>query len=91
MTRDAKFYFANLGADVSRCLRAADDGNEDRYNDSLDRAYHTLDYLRNRPEVHEEGLLLLRGLAFAKDSKNSRNSFRNSLNKYIATLRGIYT
>lgn len=87
MTRDARFYFANLGADVARCLRAAEDGNEKRYADSLDRAYHTLNYLRNHPEAHEEGLLLLRGLAFAKGDADSRRNFSNVLDRLIAQIQ----
>ena len=45
MTRDAAFYFANLGADVARCVSAAKQGDEIRYNDSLSRAHRTLEQL----------------------------------------------
>lgn len=55
MKMDARFYFANLGADVARCVAAAQKGNEQRYKDSLDRGYRTLDFLRRaqRPEAYE--------------------------------------
>ncbi len=68
MKRDARFYFANLGADVSRCIAAALENNEERYRDSLEMAHRTLEYLRNagRLEVYEEGLLLLRALEYAR-------------------------
>lgn len=86
--RDAVFYFANLGADVSRCVSAVQQGNEARYQDSLARAYRTLDALRqtNRPEAYEEGLLLLRGLAFARATPNTLTSFQSALNSLIGTF-----
>ena len=86
MTRATGFYFANLGADVERCLRAADDGDEKRYADSLSRAYRTLNYLRSRPEAYEEGLLLLRGLAFAKNEAGSRRVFGRLLDGLISPM-----
>ena len=33
--RNAQFYFRNLGADVMRCARAAQAGDEKRYDDSF--------------------------------------------------------
>lgn len=68
MKKDARFYFANLGADVSRCITAALENNEERYKDSLEMAHRTLEYLRNagQPEVYEEGLILLRALEYAR-------------------------
>lgn len=68
MNKDARFYFANLGADVARCIKAAQIGNEKRYDESLNRARMTLRRLRDtqRPEAYEEGLLLLRGLSLAR-------------------------
>lgn len=83
MTKDARFYFANLGADVIRCCSASTDSG--RYQSSLERAYGTLRYLRSsgRPEVYEEGLLLLRGLALARES-NTIAAFQNSVNILIA-------
>jgi hypothetical protein len=86
MTHDAAFYFANLGADVSRCITASREGNEARYEDSLSRAYRTLEALRGtaRPEAYEEGLLMLRGLALASESPSSLASFETSLNSLIA-------
>ena len=86
MTRDAAFYFANLGADVSRCIRAATQGNETRYEDSLARAYRTLEKLHKtaRPEAYEEGLLMLRGLKFARVAPEPLATFQSSLNSLIA-------
>ena len=88
MTRDAAFYFANLGADVSRCIVAAKQGNEARYEDSLIRAYRTLEALHKtaRPEAYEEGLLMLRGLALARTTPESLASFQSSLNSLIGTF-----
>ncbi len=85
MTRDAAFYFANLGADVSRCITASREGNEARYEDSLARAYRTLEELRSagRPEAYEEGLLMLRGLALARTAPDSLVSFQTSLDSLI--------
>lgn len=85
MTRDAAFYFANLGADVSRCIRAAKEGNETRYEDSLSRAYRTLEELHktNRPEAYEEGLLMLRGLAFARTVPENLAIFQMALDDFI--------
>ena len=88
MTRDAAFYFANLGADVSRCITAAKQGNEAQYEDSLARAYRTLEELRKtrRPEAYEEGLLMLRGLALARGAPETLASFQSSLDSLIATF-----
>jgi hypothetical protein len=75
---DAKFYFANLGADVARCIKAAETGNEKRYEDSLARARATLAHLRTtgRLEAYEEGLLMLRGLEYAR-TNNALKSFQS--------------
>jgi len=88
MTRDAAFYFANLGADVSRCITAAKQENEVRYKDSLSRAYRTLEELHKtaRPEAYEEGLLMLRGLALARATPEALSSFQSSLNSLIGTF-----
>lgn len=88
MIRDAAFYFANLGADVSRCITAAKQGNEARYEDSLARAHKTLEFLHktDRPEAYEEGLLMLRGLAFARATPESLTSFQTSLNSLISVF-----
>lgn len=71
MNRDARFYFANLGADVARCISAQESGDETRYQDSLDRGYRTLAALRGagRPEAYEEGMLLLRALEYSKRAR----------------------
>lgn len=68
MTKDARFYFANLGADVVRCIKAAQTGDEKRYQESLGRARTTLKHIReaHRPEAYEEGLLLVRELTYAR-------------------------
>ena len=85
MIKDARFYFANLGADVMRCVSASEAGNQSRYDDSLKRAYHTLAFLRSveRPEAYEEGLLLLRGLEHARND-GALPAFAESLNTLIA-------
>ncbi len=88
MTRHAAFYFANLGADVSRCITASREGNETRYEDSLARAYRTLEDLHKtaRPEAYEEGLLMLRGLALARTTSETLASFQISLDSLIGTF-----
>jgi hypothetical protein len=85
MKKDAKFFFANLGADVARCASAAQEEDEQLYSASLGRAHKTLEYLRaaNRPEAYEEGLLLLRGLQYAREDKTLAR-FRSDLNRLIA-------
>lgn len=88
MTRNAAFYFANLGADVSRCVSAAKQGNEIRYDDSLARAYGTLEQLHKaaRPEAYEEGLLMLRGLALARTTPEALILFQSSLDSLISAF-----
>lgn len=86
MTSNAAFYFANLGADVARCIRAARQNDELRYQESLDRAYQTAERIRaeHRPEAYEEALLMLRGLALARESPASLASFQSNLDSLIA-------
>ena len=88
MTRAAAFYFANLGADVSRCITASRQGDEARYEDSLSRAYRTLEDLHKagRPEAYEEGLLMLRGLALARATPETLESFQISLDSLIGAF-----
>jgi len=88
MTRDAAFYFANLGADVSRCITAAKQNDKARYEDSLSRAYRTLEDLHKveRPEAYEEGLLMLRGLALAWETPEALVSFQTSIDSLIGTF-----
>lgn len=88
MTRGAAFYFANLGADVSRCITAAKQGNETRYEDSLARAYCTLEELHKtkHPGAYEEGLLMLRGLELARTTPETLSSFQTSLDSLISTF-----
>jgi hypothetical protein len=56
--------------------------DEERYRNSLARARRTLLAMRanNRPEAHEEGLLLVRGLQLAKMAGNLKD-FEQALNK----------
>lgn len=93
MTRNATFYFANLGADVSRCVNAAKQGNETRYDDSLARAYQTLELLHktSRPEAYEEGLLMLRGLALARAMPETLASFQSTLDSLIGVFSARLT
>jgi|GEM_PF-1654495 len=86
--RDAIFYFANLGADVTRCISAAKQRDESRYEDSLSRAYRTLEDLHKtaRPEAYEEGLLMLRGLALARTTPESLTSFQSALDLLIGSF-----
>ena len=88
MTHDATFYFANLSADVSRCVNAAKENNQARYDDSLVRAYKTLELLHktNRPEAYEEGLLMLRGLALARTEPESLESFQSGVNALVGSF-----
>ncbi len=84
--KSTKFYFANLGADVARCIRAAKDNNELRYERSLARAYQTLDYL-HKARCHtsyEEGLLMLRGLALAR-ADGRLNIYESRVNSIVAS------
>ncbi len=85
MNKDARFYFANLGADVARCIKAAQANNEERYENSLVRAQTTLAHLRHahRPEAYEEGLLLLRGLEYARQ-ENGLRAFEAQLTNLIS-------
>ena len=83
--QDARFYFANLGVDVARCVSAVNSGNMKRFSDSLKCAHKTLSFLRdsNRPEAYEEGLLLLRALQYARTNGKLRE-FNEELNKLIS-------
>lgn len=67
--RNARFYFANLLADIARCVGAREMHNELRYQDSFARARKTLGLLRKsgRPEAYEEGILLCRALKLSDD------------------------
>ncbi len=82
--KNAQFYFANLGSDVARCVAAALGGDSERYDTSLVRARATMSHLREIKSytAFEEGLLLLRGLAFAR--KNGKlESFSDKLDALI--------
>ena len=80
----AIFYFANLGADVLRCARAAEASQETEYESSLAQARDTLSHIdkEHRPEAYEEGLLLLRGLEYAR-AAGALPKFRENLNDLI--------
>lgn len=87
--KDAKFYFANLGADVARCIAAAQNDDDERYKTSLTRARSTLQHLRklHAYTAYEEGLLLLRGLSFAK-ARGKLKQLSNMLNTMITQISG---
>lgn len=72
MTHDARFYFANLCADVARCASAAQVEDMVRYQRMLTMARRSLGFLRKvgHSEAYEEGLLLLRGLELAREDGN---------------------
>ena len=88
MTRDAAFYFANLGADVARCASATKCCDDAHYDDSLLRAYSTLEELRktSRPEAYEEGLLMLRGLALARATPEMLAPFQIALDSMVGAF-----
>lgn len=92
MTRGAAFYFANLGADVARCIRATELHDEAQYQESLERAYHTVSFIRaaERPEAYEEALLMLRGLALARGTPEELASFQSALNPLIGAFSALY-
>jgi len=83
----AQFYFANLGADVMRCVSAAKRDDSGRYDSSLARARKTLSFLHKsgRSEAYEEGLLLLRALEYAEKS-NMLDEFSADVNKIISPM-----
>ncbi len=84
INKNATFYFANLGADVLRCALAAESEKTKEYESSLERARVTLRHIEkeNRPEAHEEGLLLLRALEYARES-DTLPTFREHLDALI--------
>ncbi len=93
MKRDAIFYFVNLGADVTRCVNAVRDNNEDRYRDSLARAHRTLEQLRKtkRHGAYEEGLLMIRGLELARATPEELVSFRCALDSLLCVFSARLT
>jgi hypothetical protein len=90
MKKDARFYFANLGADVARCVKALEIGNEGRYEQSLARARKTLGFLRvaDRPEVYEEGLLLVYGLTCARKD-GATAAFADQLDRLNSSFAAV--
>ncbi|OGG68743.1 hypothetical protein A3E65_01285 [Candidatus Kaiserbacteria bacterium RIFCSPHIGHO2_12_FULL_56_13] len=83
MTRDARFYFANLGADVARCAQALERHDEKRYQKLLATARRTLERLRESPSAFAEGELMLQGLELTRDAPAS---FRHELDCLIVPL-----
>ena len=83
--RSARFYFANLAADVMRCVNAAERQDESRYQSSLARARTTLRHLQPIRGAYEEGLLLLRALAFAKE-EHALAPFAQNVNRLTLEL-----
>ena len=82
MNRDATFYFANLGADIVRCVHASDDPA--RYEAAFGRASRTLDELKRsgRAAAYEEGLLLTSALEYAR-SEGRLTRFESDVNHLI--------
>lgn len=89
MTKEesARFYFANLAADVTRMAKAVEEGNTKRYDELLKHARATLAHLRttNRHEAYEEGLLMLRAVPLSEKSDLPR------LRSYLDTLVASFT
>ncbi|MDO8522478.1 MAG: hypothetical protein Q7S08_04330 [bacterium] len=85
MKKDARYYFANLGADVMRCILASESQDNQRYESSLVRARKTLGAMRSthRPEAYEEGLLLMRAMEYARVSGHTQK-LKDNLNSLIA-------
>jgi len=86
-TKNAQFYFANLGADVMRCISAAQNKDDKKYDDSLARAGKTLSLLHKtgRSEAYEEGILMIRALEYAKN-RGTLNEFLLNINKTISPM-----
>ncbi len=85
MKKDARFYFANLGVDVGRCVRALQKDDKERYDEHLKEAYRTLGFLRGEQKTgaYEEGLLLLQCLKCARED-DTLAKFSDDLNHLIA-------
>lgn len=82
--RSAQFYFSNLGADIMRCISAAQARDRNRYAESYKRAENTLAQLRSagRPEAYAEGKLALLGLDIACES-DTLDRYKEQLNRII--------
>ncbi len=85
MKKDARFYFANLGVDVGRCLSATEKHDEEKYDLYLEMMHRTLGYLRdaNDPAIYERGLQLIRDFEQARED-NKLSEFNDSLKELIA-------
>ena len=90
MNRDARFYFANLGADIARCISAERAHDVARYQRSSERARATIVHLRSTGQqgAYEESLLLLRALAYARE-RGRLDVFESQLNKIIAVFAPV--
>jgi len=86
----AQFYFANLGADVIRCVSAAKQENEDLYHESYQRAEHTLSFLKEAGDqsAYKEGMLMLNGLEVSRQS-DSLDAYATQVNNIIATHAAV--
>jgi len=81
-----RLLFANLGADVARCVKAEERGDMTQYHDSLMRGYKTASLLRafGAHTAYEEALLLLRACEHAR-TDGRRGVFSVHLNALIAS------
>ena len=86
MIKSAHFYMANLGADVVRCINAADEQDLTRYTASLDRAKHTLSFVADTsPHAYQEGQSMLTALDLAH-SPVERNALREQITLFSQSL-----
>ena len=85
MNKSAQFYFANLGADVVRCVVAAEAEDEGRYESSLERARRTLAHLHDtrRLEAYEEGVRMIQALEYAR-SCGDLHKFKQEVSSVVA-------
>ncbi len=83
MTRNATFYFGNLGADIIRAARATDAA----YDASMQRVARTLQLLRtcDRPEAYDEGLLMERALVLARE-EGTQDVLERTVNSLITPM-----
>lgn len=85
-----KFYFANLGADIARCISALHNNNIDRYNQTFHHAQQTLKKLsvNKNSSAYKEGVLLLEGFNLARE-KDMLPLFNKRLNVLIAQVSSV--
>jgi hypothetical protein len=77
MTNGPLFFFANLGSDIARCIKAIETNDPDEYEVSIERAYRTIEHISasDRPEAVEEARLLILALSCARE-ENELDKFR---------------